>query len=177
MRGPWLSGFVVVIIIQHDDAVSGGHGGSNPPEGESVGDFVFPAGRGWGLRKSPSSITPSLQLTHVSIFLGFSNTQPCPTVSSLLVSSNHQYHAFWGPKPPETSSPHPSSTPHIDIGSFSFVSPLFVLVGKLPFPRSFRATTSHTALQISLTSPRTGATPVSTTVCSQTRQTHTLIPS
>ena len=164
MGGPWQSScFIFVIIIQHDDAVSGGHGGSNPPEGGSVGDFVIPAGRGWGLRQSPSSIAPSLHLTHFPVFLGFktpSHAQQCPhCLSSATISTMFSGPFTMGaPNHLKTLSPTPSSTPHVDIRSFSCISPLFLIVGKLILPLN-PWTTSHIALQISLTSPRTDTTP------------------
>lgn len=162
MGGPWLSScFIFIIIIQHNDAVSGGHGGSNPPEGGSVGDFKIPARKGWDLKKSSSSIAPSLPLTHFPIFLGFSNIQPNSVLSAYLQQPTVP--CFLGAlldSPKSTTSLHPQLHHSHRYPVFQLRFPTISPSWQVYFSSQPR-TTSHDALQISLTSPETGTTPLS----------------
>lgn len=48
------SSFIFIVIIKYNDAVIGGHGGSNSPEGESIGKVRILEGAGQGsLERAP----------------------------------------------------------------------------------------------------------------------------
>lgn len=142
MGGPWLSScFIFVIIIQHDDAVNGGHGGSNPPEGGSVGDFRIPAGRGWGLRESPSSIAHPF-ISHI-FQSSWASVTPSPAQQwPHCLSSATIRTLFWpfttgAPNHLKTLSSPPPAPPLLSISSLcpvGFGSSLSLIRAKLILP-------------------------------------------
>ena len=131
-------------------------------------------GDGASERAPPAQPIP--HLTHFPIFLGFSNTQPCPTVSSTAcLPATVSTICFSGPLHKEAPnhlkplSPHPQLHPSCRYPSFLSVSlPHF---SDIHFPNSHTCqvdssnpwTASHIALQIPSTFPRRYHTPGSTT--------------
>lgn len=109
MGGPRLcSCFILVVIIQHNDTVSGGHGGSNPPKGGRVGKVRVLEGKGPQEEHLLQGPAPSHTL--ISESLG-------PSLSSTTLKQ------FWGQTSQIILNPDPELHPSISGLSVLFSPP------------------------------------------------------